>query len=273
MRSDDARGASTRTRRLRDGVSIDLAGIDALLFDLDGVVTKTAAVHAAAWKRLFDDFLKRRAAGEPWQPFDADREYRIYVDGKPRRDGVRSFLASRGIALPEGSAVDGPDGETIYGLAARKNDYFRAHLEAAGVEVYQDAVALLHRARAHRARIAVVTASENCTAVLAAAGLTAAFDAVVDGRVVLALGLHGKPAPDTFLEAARRLGTGPDRSVIFEDAIAGMEAGRAGRFVGVIGVARGDNSAGALRAAGATAVVTTLDEVVLVRDGVMLERA
>lgn len=249
----------------------ELARAAALLFDLDGVVTRTAAVHAAAWKRLFDELLERRARGGPWRPFDADREYRAYVDGRPRRDGVRSFLAARGIAVPDGAADDGPDAETVHGLAARKNGYVLAHLRAAGVEVYDDAVGLLRRARAHGLPTAVVTASENCSAVLAAAGLTGAFDAVVDGRVALALGLRGKPAPDTFLEAARRLGTAPARSVVLEDAVAGVRAGRAGGFFAVIGVARGD-TAGALREAGATSVVTSLDQVVLGRDGPVVER-
>lgn len=251
---------------------IDLSRVDAFALDLDGVVTQTAVVHAAAWKRLFDEVLERRACGASWAPFDVAREYRVYVDGRPRRDGVRSFLGSRGISLPEGSRDDGPEAATIHGLAARKNGYFLAHLARAGVQVYQDAVGLLRRARGQGVRTAVVTASENCAAVLAAAGVTRWFDVKVDGLDAAALALRGKPAPDTFLEAARRLGTSAERTIVFEDAIAGMQAGRAGGFGGVIGVDRGGNGP-ALHAAGATAVVTTLDQVVLTRDGAARERA
>lgn len=243
---------------------IDATHIDAFAVDLDGVVTKTAAVHAAAWKHAFDEVLERSAGGDTWQPFDPDREYRNYVDGKPRLEGIRSFLTARGISLSEGTPADGPDASTIHGLADRKDRYFRTLLARTGVEAFPDAVSLLRRARAAHIRIAVVTASENCAAVLAAAGLTDAFDVVVDGRDVLALGLHGKPAPDTFLEATRRLGSRPDRTAVFEDAIAGVRAGRAGAFAHVIGVDRTGHG-DALRTAGASAVVTSLDEVDLLQ--------
>ena len=243
-------------------VNIDLARIDAMAFDLDGVVTKTAAVHAAAWKRLFDEVLERQAAGGAWTPFDIDRDYRLYVDGKPRRDGIRSFLASRDIRLPDGQAGDGPDVTTIHGLAARKNGYLLAHLGRAGVEVYDDGVRLIRAARHRGVKCAVVTASENCDAVLAAARLAGLFEVQVDGRVAGSLGLRGKPAPDTFLEAVRRLGTSPERAIVFEDAIAGIRAGRAGGFALVLGVDR-TGHAGELRGAGADGVVASLDEIEL----------
>ncbi len=243
-------------------VSIDVARIDTMAFDLDGVVTKTAAVHAAAWKRLFDELLERSAAGGAWTPFDIDRDYRTYVDGKPRRDGIRSFLASRDIRMPDGHAGDGPDATTIHGLAERKNGYLLAHLARAGVEVYDDAVRLIHAARLRGVKRAVVTASENCDAVLAAAGLTGLFEVQVDGRVASDFGLRGKPAPDTFLEAVRRLGTSPERAIVFEDAIAGVRAGQAGGFALVVGVDR-TGHADELRGAGADAVVSSLDEIEL----------
>jgi beta-phosphoglucomutase family hydrolase len=241
---------------------IDLARFDAFACDLDGVVTQTAAVHATAWKRLFDELLERLAQGKSWKPFDIEREYRNHVDGKPRRDGIRSFLDARGISLREGSPDDGPDADTVYGQAARKNRYFLDQLAVAGVQVYDDALRLIARARSAGRRVAVVTASENCAAVLAAAGLTTLFDVRVDGTDIARLDLAGKPAPDTFLEAARRLGARPDRCAVFEDAIAGVQAGRAGNFGLVVGVDRvGD--ARSLRRAGADVVVTSLDELEL----------
>lgn len=239
--------------------SIDRQRIDALLFDLDGVVTRTAAVHAAAWKRLFDEFLRRRASGGPWQPFDVERDYRAHVDGKPRRDGVRSFLESRGLVLPEGTPGDGPEPETIHGLANRKNDYVLAHMAEKGVEPYEAAVAVIREARVRGFKTAVVSASENCAAVLAAARLAELFDVRVDGTDVARLGLRGKPAPDTFLEAARRLGVEPGRAIVIEDAIAGVQAGRAGGFALVVGVDRVGH-AEALRQNGADVVVTLLSE-------------
>lgn len=242
--------------------SIDRQHIDALLFDLDGVVTKTAVVHAAAWKRLFDEFLRRGASGQAWQPFDIERDYRALVDGKPRRDGVRSFLESRGIFLPEGTPDDGPDAETIHGLAERKNGYVLAHVEQKGVEPYEAAVAVIRAARALGFKTAVVSASENCAAVLAAASLAELFDVRVDGTDIDRLGLRGKPAPDTFLEAARRLGVEPGRAVVLEDAIAGVQAGRAGGFALVVGVDRVGH-AETLRRNGADVVVTQLSELEL----------
>jgi beta-phosphoglucomutase family hydrolase len=245
-------------------LTIDMTCFDAFAFDLDGVVTKTAAVHAAAWKRSFDELLERLARGTTWEPFDIEREYRTYVDGKPRRDGIQSFLESRGITLPEGTPGDRSEANTINGLAARKNHYFLERLAEQGVDVYPDAAALIANAKAHGVKTAVVSASENCAAVLAAARLTDAFDVRVDGLDIARLGLRGKPAPDTFLDAAKRLGVEPGRCAVFEDAIAGVQAGRSGRFGLVIGVDR-VGAADALRRSGADVVVTALDEIELRR--------
>lgn len=250
---------------------IDLTMFDVFAFDLDGVVTNTAVVHAAAWKRSFDDLLERSGSGKSWEPFDIEREYRTYVDGKPRRDGIRSFLDARGLSLPEGNPGDRSDANTIYGLSARKNRYFVERLAEEGVEVYQDAAILIHRARASGVKTALVSASENCPAVLAAARLTDVFDVRVDGLDIARLGLRGKPAPDTFLEAARRLGVEARRCAVFEDAIAGVRAGRAGNFGLVIGVNRAGD-AEALRRGGADVVVATLDELELTGGGAALER-
>lgn len=241
---------------------INRSTIDGLLFDLDGVVTRTAAVHAAAWKRLFDEFLARQVKGTAWRPFDIATDYRTYVDGKARRDGVRSFLQARGLSLPEGTSNDGPEAETIHGLAERKNAYVLAHLARDGVQTYEAATALIRDARARGFKTAVVSASENCAAVLQAAGLETLFDVRVDGTDLDRLPLQGKPAPDMFLEAARRLGVVPARAVVFEDAIAGVQAGRAGGFALVVGVDR-VGQADALHRYGADVVVTRLSDVSL----------
>jgi beta-phosphoglucomutase-like phosphatase (HAD superfamily) len=179
---------------------------DAVLFDLDGVLTRTASVHAAAWKKLFDGFLEQRAtqAGEPFVPFDIDADYRRYVDGKPRYDGVQAFLASRGITLPLGAPDDGPEGHSVRALGNLKDEYFQEQLTQHGVEPYDASIALVRKLRAQEIRTAVVSSSNNCAPVLEAAGITPLFDARVDGTDVTRLGLKGKPAPDAFLEAARR---------------------------------------------------------------------
>jgi beta-phosphoglucomutase family hydrolase len=235
---------------------------DAVLFDLDGVLTRTASVHAAVWKQLFDAFLEKRAtqAGEPFVPFDIDTDYPRYVDGKPRYDGVASFLESRGIELPLGTPEDGPDVQSVRALGNLKDRYFLQQLEQHGVESYKTSIALARHLRAHKIRTAVVSSSNNCAAVLEAAGIAQLFDARVDGKDVTRLELKGKPEPDAFLEAARRVGAEPSRAVVVEDAIAGVEAGRAGRFGCVIGVDRSGH-AQALRAAGADVVVTDLAQV------------
>ena len=227
-------------RNTEDGPDVVLVTperFDAVLFDLDGVVTDTAGVHAAAWTRMFDDFLEKRArqGGLPLVPF-TPQDYRTYVDGRPRHDGIRSFLAARGIALPEGSPSEGADQDTVYGLGARKNRLFLDHVRSHGVEVYPATVGLIHRLRALGIRIALVTSSRNSAEILRVTQLASLFDATVDGHDRQALDLRGKPAPDTFLEAARRLGVAADRAIVVEDATAGVEAGRAGGFGLTVGV-------------------------------------
>jgi beta-phosphoglucomutase family hydrolase len=243
-------------------ITISPRDYDAVLFDLDGVLTKTARVHAAAWKKLFDSFLERRAtqAGEPLVPFSLSTDYALYLDGKPRYEGVQAFLASRGIELPWGTPEDGPDVQSVCALGNLKGRYFLQHLEQHGVEPYEAAIALVSTLQAQEIRTAVVSSSTNCTAVLEAAGIAQLFDAQVDGTDLDRLELKGKPAPDAFLEAARRLGVEPSRAVVVEDAISGVESGRAGRFGLIIGVDRSGHGQ-ALRDAGADVVVTDLTQV------------
>jgi beta-phosphoglucomutase family hydrolase len=233
-------------------------GIRAGLFDLDGVLTRTAVVHAAAWKEMFDAFLRGRAAetGEPFVPFDAHADYDRYVDGKKRADGVRSFLASRGIQLPEGHPDDPPAAATIHGLGNRKNELVLAKL-AGGVEVYPGSVRYVEALRDAGLGRAVVSSSANTKTVLEVTELDKLFDVVVDGVVAERDGLAGKPAPDTFLAAAKALGIAPAAAAVFEDALAGVEAGRAGGFGFVVGVDR-VGQADELGRHGADVVVTDL---------------
>ena len=235
---------------------------DAVLFDLDGVLTRTATVHAQAWKRLFDGFLELRAtgSGEPFVPFDIDADYQRYVDGKSRYDGVAAFLKSRGIELPLGTAEDRPEVQSVHALGNLKDRYFLEHLEQDGVDPYETSLTLVRKLRSLEIKTAVVSSSNNCAEVLEAAGITQLFDARVDGTDITRLKLTGKPAPDAFLEAARRVGAEPLRAIVVEDAIAGVEAGRAGRFGCVIGVDRSGHAM-ALRDAGADVVVTDLAQV------------
>jgi beta-phosphoglucomutase family hydrolase len=231
------------------------------LFDLDGVLTQTATVHAAAWKQMFDEFLKARADrdGGEFVPFDAHDDYDRYVDGKPRLDGTRDFLASRGIELPEGAEDDEPGSETIHGLSNRKNDLVVAKIREVGVEVYDGSVDYVRRVRAAGLRTAVVSSSANTKDVLACTHMTDLFDAVVDGVVAKERKLPGKPAPDTFLAGAADLGVEPAAAAVFEDALAGVAAGRAGKFGYVVGVDR-VGQADALREHGADVVVRDLSE-------------
>jgi trehalose-phosphatase len=242
---------------------------EAAIFDLDGVLTRTATQHARAWKRMFDEFLAARDArpGEDLRPFEIETDYVRYVDGKPRFDGVRSFLESRGIALPEGEQDDGPERDTVRGLGMRKNRIFLDLLEREPVETYDDAVAQLRDWREQGLGTALITSSRNGRRVLDAAGLGDGFDVVIDGVDAHRLGLAGKPAPDIFLHAARELGVEPGRAIVVEDAISGVEAGRAGEFGLVVGVARGGDGAerdvdAGLRDAGADVVVRDLRDVV-----------
>jgi beta-phosphoglucomutase family hydrolase len=231
------------------------------LFDLDGVLTQTAKVHAKAWKQMFDEYLRERArrTGEPFREFALPEDYEEYVDGKPRRDGVRSFLESRGIELPLGTPDDPPEADTIYGLGFRKNDLVLKLIHEDGVEPYEGSVSFVKAARAQGLRRAVVSSSTNCHDVLVAAGIDDLFEAEIDGQVAEREHLAGKPAPDTFLAGARAMGADPAQAVVFEDALAGVEAGRAGRFGWVVGVDRTGHAA-ALREHGADVVVSDLSE-------------
>ncbi len=228
--------------------------VTACLFDLDGVLTKTATVHAAAWKRTFDAFLAGRAGQAQ---FDEDHDYLEYVDGKPRLEGVRAFLQSRGITLPEGTPDDPPDAETVQGLGTRKNEMVNQVIEKDGVEAYPGSVRYVRAARDAGLDCAVVSSSSNTRAVLRAAGIDELFETAIDGVVADREHLRGKPAPDTFLAGARALGVEPRQAAVFEDALAGVEAGRAGRFGAVVGVDR-HGAADALRAHGADVVVGDL---------------
>lgn len=214
--------------------------IRACLFDLDGVLTKTAKVHAAAWKQMFDAYLQTRSeqTGEPFVPFDAHDDYDRYVDGLPRYDGVREFLRSRGIELPEGTPDDPPDAETVCGLGNRKNELVLGLIREGGVEAYEGSVTYLHAVREAGLRTAVVSSSANAKDVLAAVGIVELFDEIVDGIVAVEQQLKGKPAPDTFVYAARSFGLEPKQATVFEDALAGVGAGRAGGFGFVVGVDR-----------------------------------
>ena len=237
---------------------------DAVLFDLDGVLTATAKVHASCWKKMFDEYLQKRTTqlGVPFHPFEIGTDYRLYVDGKPRFDGVRDFLRSRNIELPEGAPDDPPQMETVCGLGNRKNEMINAVIESEGVEVYGGSVALVHHILEKGIKVAIVTSSQNCDTVLKAAGISDYFKVRVDGNIIHDQHLAGKPAPDAFLTAAKTLGVNPKRAVVVEDAISGVQAGRNGGFGLVIGVAR-KGDAEELMEHGADVVVKDLGELVL----------
>lgn len=233
------------------------SAVDAVLFDLDGVLTPSTEVHMRAWAELFDGFLSRRGGTRPY----TDADYFAYIDGVPRYDGVRAFLGSRGIELPEGTPEDPPDALTVHGLGNRKNEAFLEVLDRDGIEPYPGSVRLLDWLDAQGIAVAVVSSSRNARAILAAAGLAPRFSVVVDGVLVAERGLAGKPAPDTFCYAARLLSVPYARAVVVEDALSGVAAGRAGGFAAVIGVDRGVGEQ-ALRAAGADRVVRDLADLV-----------
>lgn len=251
---DDPAAASRGGLRLPDQIG-------ACLFDLDGVLTETARVHARAWKQMFDDYLSSRAEreGTAFHPFALPADYEASVDGKPRYDGVRDFLASRAISLPEGDPADAPATESVCGLGNRKNELFRALLRERPVETYAGSIEFVRAVRARGLGTAVVSASANCRAVLAAAGIEGLFDVRVDGETLAREHLRGKPAPDSFLAAASRLGVDAARAAVFEDAIAGVRAARSGEFGFVVAVDRHGDAA-ALRADGADVVVSDLSE-------------
>ncbi|MFG2000264.1 beta-phosphoglucomutase family hydrolase [Spirillospora sp. NPDC048911] len=237
--------------------------VEACLFDLDGVLTRTASVHAAAWKEMFDDFLRGRAAstGEPFVPFDPVKDYGAYVDGKRREDGTRSFLEARGVTLPEGTPDDPPEADTVHGLGRRKNALVLKLIEEQGVEVFEGSIDYVRAVRDAGLRAAVVSSSANTVQVLKSVGITDLFDARVDGVVAQERNLPGKPAPDMFLAGAEAVGVPADRAAVFEDALAGVEAGRAGHFAVVVGVDRvGPDHAAALAEHGADIVVSDLSE-------------
>jgi beta-phosphoglucomutase family hydrolase len=238
--------------------------VTACLFDLDGVLTETATIHAAAWKEMFDAFLEARAkaTGGPFVSFDSVSEYNDYVDGKTRLDGTRSFLGSRQISLPEGSPEDPPGTQSVNGLANTKNAIVLQKIAEGGVKPYEGSLRYLRAVKAAGLRRAVVSSSANCAAVLEAAGISDLFETRIDGVTVATQNLAGKPAPDTFLAAARELGVEPSCAAVFEDALAGVEAGHAGRFGFVVGVDR-MHQAEALRAHGADVVVADLAELLV----------
>ena len=236
-------------------------GARACLFDLDGVLTDTASVHAASWKQMFDDYLRARAErdGTPFKPFDVKDDYGPYVDGRPRLDGTRGFLESRGIHLPDGSPDDPPGAETLWGLSTRKNDLVQEKIRTVGVDVYPGSVRYLQAVKDAGLLTACVSSSANAEQVLEVAGLSDFMDHRVDGVVAKQRGLPGKPAPDTFLAAAADLGVPKEQAVVFEDALAGVASGRAGGFGYVVGVDRVGH-ADALREHGADVVVQDLGE-------------
>jgi alpha,alpha-trehalase len=244
------------------GRTISARSYDAWLFDLDGVVTDTARVHGAAWKKTFDEYLEKVAErdGVPFEPFEIAPDYFEYVDGKPRFEGVDSFLRGRGIELTWGTPDDGPDEETVCGVGNKKNLLFNEILAERGADIFDSTVSVIRELRTRGLKLAVVTSSRNCTTILEVANLSDLFDVQIDGVVAAAEGIPGKPNPDMYLEAAKRLGVAIDRSVVIEDAVSGVQAGRAGNSGLVIGIARHDAS-DVLLASGADFVVSDMAEI------------
>ncbi|MXW22913.1 MAG: HAD-IA family hydrolase [Candidatus Dadabacteria bacterium] len=253
---------STTKVRIPNGEAIFSKNIyDAVLFDLDGVITTTEKIHCACWKKTFDEFLRSHASksGENFVPFNETDDYLEHVDGKPRYEGVRSFLLSRGIELPEGSSDSPPGEESVFGLGNRKNQLFGETLEKEPPGVYETSVVLARRLKETGFRLAVVSSSRNCRAVMAASGIENLFEVTVDGVTAVEKNLRGKPEPDTFIEAASALGSKPKKSIVIEDATAGVAAGASGGFGLVIGVARKQNE-DELLSNGADVVVSDLGE-------------
>ena len=234
---------------------------DAVLFDLDGVMTNTANIHATCWKKIFDEYLQTRSSktGETFRSFEIATDYKLHVDGKPRFDGVRDFLKSRGIDLPKGTHDDPPHKETVCGIGNRKSSLVAKLIQTDGIDVYQGSLTFLRHVREIGMKTAIVTSSENCQAVLQTAGIGDLFDAQVDGTTIISQHLAGKPAPDSYLKAVELLGVQPKRAVVIEDAISGVQAGSKGGFGLVIGIDRKDN-AEELKNNGAHIVVSDLSE-------------
>ncbi len=235
---------------------------DAVVFDLDGVITVTASVHSRAWKQMFDEYLRKREQehGEPFKEFTHEGDYLPYVDGKPRYKGVTSFLESRSIGIPFGDPTDTPDAESACGLGNRKNELFNEIIAEGGAEVYQSSVALIRDLKRRGVRIGVASSSKNCRMILESTELLSLFETRIDGEVSAELGLHGKPQPDIFTVACDNLDTPYDRAVVVEDAVSGVQAGAAGKFGLVLGVAREDNEQ-ELKENGADLVVSDLGEI------------
>lgn len=238
-----------------------MLNFDAVIFDMDGVITKTAVVHSLAWKKMFDEYLRHREKeyGEPFHEFTHAHDYLSFVDGRPRYKGVDAFLKSRGIAIPFGDPEDEPKKETVCGLGNRKNEFFNKVLEEDGVGVYDSTVKLIKELRERGVKVGVATSSKNCEVILEKAGITDLFETRVDGVVSAELGLNGKPEPDIFITASDNLGVKYDRAIVVEDAVSGVQAGSKGRFGLVIGVAR-ENNAHELKANGADFVVEDLSD-------------
>lgn len=238
----------------------NILSFEAVVFDLDGVVTKTALVHAAAWKQMFDEYLRTRESrdGESFKEFTHEADYLPYVDGKPRYKGVQSFLESRGVHIPYGDPSDSPDTETVCGLGNKKNAAFRQVLESQGVEVYTSTVELIKEFRANGIRIGVASSSKNCQHVLQSAGIEDLFETRVDGIVSAEMGLKGKPEADIFVVAAKNLGATPDKAIVVEDAVSGVQAGCNGKFALVIGIAR-ENNKEELKENGADVVINDFE--------------
>ncbi|MFO7962643.1 MAG: beta-phosphoglucomutase family hydrolase [Desulfobacterales bacterium] len=246
-----------------DILKISSTEYDAFIFDLDGVVTDTAGIHASAWKKTFDDYLQQRSTeAKPFEPFDIRTDYTRYVDGMPRYDGVKNFLASRGITLPYGSPDDPPDRETICGIGNKKNFMFQQFLNKDDIKVYDSTIELIQLLRKHNVHTAIISSSKNCTTILELVGILHLFDVKIDGVESSKLGLKGKPEPDIFEAAAQRLSVEPARAVVVEDAISGVMAGRKGKFGLVIGVDRA-HQADKLMEFGADVVVPDLSKVIL----------
>jgi len=244
---------------------IELTDIKAFIFDMDGVITDTATTHAASWKKMFDEYLKKVASRShtEFTPFEIDRDYYVYIDGKPRYDGVLSFLNSRGIELPYGDPEDRINRETICGLGNRKDKYYHQYLKSKGANSYKSSAQFIVNLRSHGVRTAIISASRNAALVLKAANVLGLFDVKVDGVDSAKLNLRGKPHPDIFLEAARRLSVIPEHSIVVEDALAGVEAGRRGNFKLVIGIDRAEH-AERLKSHGADIVVSDLSQLNIV---------